>query len=690
MTRILTKIIAVSFIMVMIASSSYYFLTDTDINFIPVYDEYDVLNFGSYDDFNTYLQTNYDSYNNNYFSPQFGFTSGIRTESSDGIFDEMKGSSDLENDYSETNIQELGVDEPDIIKTDGTYLYVISNLNLYIIYAYPSENAEIISTIRFNESERPNTLFIKDDKLAVICQSYIYRYYGGITEDIVDEEKIWEDTTKTQIFIYDLSEINDPIKINTIEVEGYYSNARMIDDYVYVITTQYAYEPILYMDEESTYIPKIRVNEKEEKIELNNIYYINSPDISKTMTNIVSFNIKEDSTDVTAEVFILGTPSTIYVSTNNIFITSISSNYDYNTIYDLMIEYVLPYLPDEAKDELNNVNSLSLEDYQKITISEWILQNYVEKMDEKQKQEIAKQLIMQFEKTTIHKIKIDNGEITYESQGTVPGYVKNQFSLSEYDSHLRVATTVNGWMMRPYLSSIESYNNVYVFNENLEIVGYIEDIAIGEEIYSVRFQGEKCYLVTFKQIDPFFVIDLKDPENPEILGELKIPGYSTYLHPYDENNVLGIGKEGNNIKISLFNVEDVSNPKELSTYQLQQKTEEYSWSYSTALYEHKAFLFDKIKNILIIPISIDYKESAYVFNITNNKISLKGIITHESEENKTEEEYEPWESSYWKGDYGYSIKRSLFIEDVIYTISDSMIKMNDMDTLNELNKISLN
>lgn len=690
MSTILSKIIAVSFVMVVIASTTYVLITiNPNTEIIPGFPEYDISNFESYDEFNSYLKNNYDLNNEKYYSPGIGLTTGFRSEASGDLSQDISVPEDSDNYYSDTNIQELGVDEPDIIKTDGTYLYVISNLNLYIIYSYPAEDAEIISIITFNESERPNNLFINGDRLAVITQAYIYRVYNGLDDEKTDEEKIWEDTTKTHVFIYDLLDINNPNEIYDLEVEGYYSNARMIGDYVYVITTQYAYEPILYFTEDTNYIPKIRVNDNIEKIGLNDIYYVNSPDISKTMTNIISFNIKEESIDVTAEVFILGTPSTIYVSTDNIFITSISNNYYYDEIYDLMIEYVLPYLPDDAEEELNKVNTLTIDDYQKITISEWIIQNYVEKLDETQKQDIARQLVMQFEKTIIHKISINNGEIEYQSQGTVPGYVKNQFSISEYNNNLRVATTVNGWMMRSYLTSIESYNNVFVLDENLEIIGYVENIAEGEQIYSVRFVDEKCYLVTFKQIDPFFVIDLKDPTNPEILGELKIPGYSTYLHPYDQNNMIGIGQEGNNIKISLFDVEDVFNPKELSTYQIQQETEEFYWSYSTALYEHKAFLFDKSKNLLILPISTDYKESAYVFNITNNDISLRGVITHENED-IDEENHEPWESDYWKGDYGYSIKRSLFIENVIYTISDSMIKMNDMQTLNEINSINLN
>jgi uncharacterized secreted protein with C-terminal beta-propeller domain len=496
------------------------------------------------------------------------------------------------------------------------------------------------------------------------------------------------DTTSTHILIYDISDKVNPIDIHDIQMEGYYSNARMIGDYVYVITTQYTYEPVLYADEGSNFMPKISVDGIVENIDLPNIYYVDSPTTSKTLTHIVSVNIQDDAEDVTADVFLLGDPSTIYVSSENIYITSISYDYDYTIMNDLIRTYVLPYLPDDATDELEKLDTLSLDDYQKVTVSEWIIQNYAENMDEEDKQTIAKQIVTQYEKTVVHKISIDQGDITYHSQGTVPGYINNQFSISEYNGYLRVATTVHGWMMKPYLSSIDSYNNVYVLDESLNIIGELEGIAVGEQIYSVRFMDTICYLVTFEQVDPFFVIDLQDPEHPTILGQLKIPGYSTYLHPYDDTHVIGIGQDEGNVKISLFDVEDVANPQELATYQIQQTSGEYSWSYSSALYEHKAFLFDLEKQLLIMPVSVNYKESAYVFNISEEGITLKGTITHESDSNETEGQ-EPWKSSYWMGDYSYSVKRSLYVQDVIYTISDAMIKMNDMMTLNELASIIL-
>jgi len=688
MKTIQLKIIGIIVATVLITTTLYYTLSNepvVDLEF--EYPEYDILNFGSYDDLSTYLQSSSESSNNGIpLSSDVNQVNVPRIEILDEVSADDKSWEGASVDYSDTNIQELGVDEPDVIKTDGIYLYVISNQKLYIIYAYPAEDAEIISTIEFNESVNPTNLFINEDKLAVITQSYNYRVYDY---DVIEEksDEIWQDTTLTHIIVYDIFDKSAPVQIREIDIEGYYNNARMIDDYVYVITTQYNYGPVL-LEQESNYIPKIRVDEKSQDIGLSNIYYIDSPEKSETMTNVVSVNIQDETEEVKIEIFLIGNPSMIYVSTENIYITSISYSYYYTTIRDLIDQYVLPVLPVEAKNEINAVESLTLDDYQKASVVDWIIQNYVENMDEQQKLEIAKQLISQYEKTIIHKIKIDNGQITYLSQGTVPGYINNQFSISEYNGNLRVATTVNGWMVKSYLSSIDSYNNVFVLNEHLEIIGSIENIAVGEQIFSARFLEDKCYLVTFKQIDPFFVIDLQDPENPRILGELKIPGFSTYLHPYDENHVIGIGREEQDVKISLFNVDDVSNPIELSTYKIQNDKEEYSWSYSAALYEHKAFLFDLDKNLLIIPVSIDYKESAYVFDVTSeNEITLKGVISHESEDPPAEDQ-EPWESSYWKGDYSYSIIRSLYIDNVIYTLSDAMIMMNNMDDLSELNSLS--
>jgi inhibitor of cysteine peptidase len=217
---------------------------------------------------------------------------------------------------------------------------------------------------------------------------------------------------------------------------------------------------------------------------------------------------------------------------------------------------------------------------------------------------------------------------------------------------------------------------------SLNIVGELPNLAPGERIYSARFMSDRCYLVTFKQVDPFFVIDLSNPTEPKVLGYLKIPGFSGYLHPYDENHIIGIGKQDNNVKLSLFNVTNVTAPTETAKFIVSG-----DWSDSTVLTDHKAFLFDKSKQLLALPVSISFMDSryytknywqgAYVFNITlSDGFVLRGNVTHQ------ENSVGGWES-------GYRVKRALYIENVLYTMSDKKMKMNNLEDLALLNDIEL-
>jgi uncharacterized secreted protein with C-terminal beta-propeller domain len=339
------------------------------------------------------------------------------------------------------------------------------------------------------------------------------------------------------------------------------------------------------------------------------------------------------------------------------------------------------------------------------------------------------------QKTVVHRIAIDNGNIEYKANGEVPGYVLNQFSMDEQDGYFRIATTTRNewWGPGPLGMGIaatrtqvlttqnqvqaaessasqepQSSNNVYVLDSDLKIVGSLENLAPGESIYSARFIGNRCYLVTFKSIDPLFVIDLSDPANPKVLGQLKIPGFSDYLHPYDETHIIGVGKEVDEsidadkvhspnavyytavggVKLSLFDVSDVSNPKEIAKIAIG-----YTGTDSEALRDHKAFLFSKDKNLLVIPILLinePFKDfgvrpvtwqGAYVFSTSlDTGFTLKGRITH-APSNATNDYY------YYYGPY--SVTRSLYIDNVLYTISEKSIKMNALDTLNEIKSVEL-
>jgi uncharacterized secreted protein with C-terminal beta-propeller domain len=293
--------------------------------------------------------------------------------------------------------------------------------------------------------------------------------------------------------------------------------------------------------------------------------------------------------------------------------------------------------------------------------------------------------------------------------------------MDEHNGFFRIATTSgNNWM-----EGSQTSNNIYILDDTLQQVSKIENIAPGESIYAARFLGDRAYLVTFVQVDPLFTIDLSDPYNPRILGELKIPGYSEYLHPYDETHIIGIGKEVDpsigadlvhtpgaiyytailGLKIALFDVSDIENPVEQAKIVIGDRGTD-----SPALYDHKAFLFDREKQLLVIPVSLyeitqDVKDryiesegtedlwgeftfqGAYVYRLSlDSGFELKGRVTHQTPEEmqKQTDDYF-W---YW-GSSSTDITRTLYIGDVLYTVSDSMVKMNNLADLSDITRVAL-
>lgn len=649
-------------------------------------EEYSMNTFSSYEEFTKYLQESFTqgTNTNGFFLDSPMMREGDMVASvEDGS--STKGGETV--DYSETNIQVEGVDEPDLVKTDGTNLYMVSKNTVFIINAYPPQSAEILQTISFNDSLTIQNLFIKNDRLVVFGSSYNEPVilYGKAEATVVEDYSRWYNSPDTYVFVYDISNLENPEEVREIIIPGSFNAARMINDHVYVITTQYSYET--FIDESDEIIPKLLVNGETQSISLDDIHYVDIPEKSSTMTNVISFSVTDDEQDITSKSFLLGNTQTVYVSQKNIYIAYADYNYDYDSLEAIIDEVLKPYLSDTLYEELEVVDQLTLENYQKESVISWLFQNYAQTIPEQHQTTIAQEVMQRLERTILHRIHIEDGAIEYMAQGIIPGYVQNQFSFSEFEGHLRVSSTMQGWMLRSYIGTIESQNNVYVLNMNLELVGSVTGLAEGETIYATRFMGDRCYLVTFKQIDPFFVIDLSDPENPLVLGQLKIPGYSTYLHSFDDNHVIGIGKEDAAVKISLFDVTVVDEPTEVAKYIVDlSEDDSYQWSDSSALYEHKAFLFDREKELLVLPIGTWSKQSAYVFDISLDEgISLRGTVTHESEETQDQE----GEEYYYYYDSSSSIQRSLYIEDVLYTISQNLVKANDLNTLEEHIEISL-
>lgn len=495
------------------------------------------------------------------------------------------------NSYSTTNVQVSGVDEADQVKTDGQYIYAVSNGSVSILIAYPTEKAKVLSTIHF-DGVNPNGIFVSGDRLAVLGSKYIYPPitpfgFGSRYPAIVD--------TRTFVDVYDISDRANPTLLTHFMVTGSYLSSRMIGDYVYFVADQAAI-----VIDDKVFLPMIESNDGQKEISPSEIHYNNVSDDYFQFTTFVAANIQDTAETPTYTTIMLGGASGMYVSPSNIYVTYADWQGD----------------------------------------------------------------------TSIYRMHMAKDDITWEANGTVPGHELDQFSMDEYDNHFRIATVTwaNG--------TIQS--NLYVLSMNLGVVGKLENIEPGETLDSTRFIGNRCYLSTSViRRDPFFVIDLENPNNPEILGGLKIPGFTSYLHPYDENHLIGVGKDGNTVKISLFDVTNVSAPTEMGKYTVAGDSSD-----TPVLSEHKAFLFEKSTNLLVIPVSINVwtaEQSSWqgvlVFNVTlTNGLVLRGNVTHqETNMNHLED--------------NCRVGRSLYIDNVLYTISTKKVMMNSLDDLALLEEV---
>ena len=622
------------------------------------------------------------------------------------------GSGAKSEDYSTTNIQVAGVDEPDIVKNDGKYIYTVYGNNISIIDAYPAENAELLSVINLDGVQE---IFVNGDRLIVFGQEY--NYYSGPEPmplmDGVAEKMIWSGRSYSNAFvkIYDITDRSAPSLARNMTIDGNYFDSRMIGDYVYVIVNQYAtfYNDVMPM-------PRIVSNGVEKEIPATDIYYFPVPDYSYQFTTILSLNAGNDAEEPGNQVILTGTTNNIFVSMDNIYLTFMKRVSNIYMTERMINEVVVPSLPIDVAGEIMQIQNSGLDEYEKMEQIGLVFQEYMNKLTPEQRtqlyqnmeqrmQAVQAQLAKEMEKTVVHRISIQDGNIQHTATGEVPGYTLNQFSMDEYNDYFRIATTTGQWGW----GQTSSQNHVYVLDSGMNIVGKLEDLAPGERIYSTRFMGDRVYMVTFRQIDPFYVIDLSDPANPRVLGFLKIPGYSDYLHPYDENHIIGIGKETveskegdfswqQGVKISLFEVTDVEKPKEIAKFEIGDRgTESY------ALHDHKAFLFSREKNLLVIPILLaeideekypqgveprtygDYVwQGAYVLNIDlENGISLRDRVTH------IEDDEVFRKSGYYYFEDASSVKRSLYMDDVLYTISGKLVKANDLSTLEEISRVDL-
>lgn len=593
-------------------------------------------------------------------------------------------------EYSKTNIQVEGVDEADFVKNDNKYIYVLAQKKLVIVDAFPAANASILSSVVIEG--RPVDMFVNDDRLVVFTEDSdqvpVYPEY--------DYRPVMRYAPRTTALVFDIVDRKKPVQIANYSINGNYFRSRMIGEFVYFIVKDDAY---YYSD--AVNMPIIKQGET--KLITPDVYYFDNPEQNYVFHTIASLNLNSGKMD--AKSLMMGYSDNLYVSENNIYITYYKNfpvRYYEAEREERFYYVVVPQLPEVVQKEIYAIKDSKLSSYEKWDKISSILEETYNRMDVKERliylrnvkdkiDEYDAKLSEEREKTVIQKIKIDKGKIEYKAKGEVPGILLNQFSMDESSEYFRVATTRQLWTRSGSLQ----HNNVYVLNKDLSIVGKLEGIAKDERIYSTRFIGDRLYMVTFKRMDPLFVIDLSKPENPRILGELKIPGFSDYLHPYDENHIIGVGKETKEegwggvsikgVKLSLFDVSDVNNPKQLDKYEIGSAGTD-----SEALRDHKAFLFDKKKNLLVIPIReakgmergymLRVWQGAYVFNITPEEgFKLRGKVSHL-------DDYEE-EMYYWNSPN--AVRRALYMDDVLYTVSARKIFMNALDNMSGVNSINL-
>lgn len=572
--------------------------------------------------------------------------------------------------HSTTNVQVEGVDEADVVKTDGKYIYQVNGSRVIVIEAYPPQSMRVAGVLKFADKDFvPQELYVDEKYLVVIGTSQpegpiIMRDGPGVGVQIYPPPPQLRRYVKA--IVYDVRDKAAMNKVREVEIEGDYVSSRKIGAALYLVANKgLDYYYIMEQNGREGILPAYRDSAGTgdyAEIPYSAIRYIpRSPEPAYLLVAGLNLDRPDEEMEVSAY---LGAGQNVYASPQNLYVA------------------VTRYEP--LKEQPSGPAQKLLPPPPAAT------------------------------KTAVFKFALDGGHVRYKGRGEVPGTVLNQFSMDEYRGYFRLATTVgDAWRTDAYTSK----NNVYVLDESMKVAGKLENLAPGERIYAVRFLGDRGYVVTFRTVDPLFVIDLQEPRAPKVLGALKIPGYSDYLHPYDANHIIGFGKDTielpqkdrqgketgtmafyQGLKMALFDVSDVTHPIEKFKEVIGDRGTD-----SELLQNHKALLFSRDKNLLAFPVTVmeirDKGEAttpegmprygefsfqgAYVYRIDLEEgFRLLARITH-----LDREDYEKAGRQWYDGDK--NVERILYIGDTLYTLSRRLIKAHDLVSLKEQNVLVL-
>lgn len=562
-----------------------------------------------------------------------------------------------------TNVQVAGVDESDIVKTDGTYIYQYrfnTSTGGAQIAISTANGLKLLSTIelpQYADSE----MYLAGNKLVVVQQvqsdvvdaitkrvgeplsSYLAENSEG--EDKSREAQASSDVivpdyynrkfpnykrslTMTEAVTYDISDHKKPKEINRYRQDGSYVSSRLANDTLYLVTNKYICGDVtVATDPVYCYLPIVGEQENVRVLPAGDIVI---PPYLENL-NYAVVTALDISSQATKTKAVLGMADQIMMSNSNLFLTANVRSVETKSWYD--------------------------------------------------------------RSTGITRFSVTEGGLQYLASGKVAGYIDNQFSLDEHKGNLRIATT-------SYNDSGDTTNNVYVLDASLNQIGVLENLAEGERIYSVRYMGDTAYVVTFRETDPLFVIDLSNPAKPAVKGELKIPGFSEYLHPIDENTLLGLGmntivtKYGgvaeDGLKLSLFDVSDPTNPKEKVSYLLGNMG-----STSEALENHKAFMYYPELKLVGFPATIYTTQGTtandpwsgertvgfagyLVVKVNDSGFDIVGTIPNDGAES---------ELGFMRYDSGNTIERGIYIGKTLYTTSEAKIMAFSLDTFEQIGEL---
>lgn len=460
-----------------------------------------------------------------------------KEETAKGSTKEQLLCADATGDYSNTNVRQEGVDEADVAKTDGRYLYVLEDDGDYVSIVDTKTNMKKISEIKAPKDETIEEFYLieKNKKVVMICSNSSDDDYEDV-EDVTRSSLISKQTEGTQVVTYDVQDKKHPKKVGKVSQSGEYESSRISDGYLYLFSNYWVPENWKKKHPE-TYIPYVDDSLMKAKD-------ICLPDGMKgCMYEIISAIDLKHPDKIADSKAIFSEGGDAYVSNKNIYY-------------------------------------------------------YEEEWTGNGKQE----------KTLLRKLSYKKGKLAVVAQKIFRGYLNDSFSIDEYDGYLRMVVTRG------------KTNAIYVLDQKLKLTGKITNLAKDERVYSARFLGATGYFVTYKETDPLFSVDLSNPKNPKILGRLKIPGFSNYLHFYGEDKLLGIGmdvdKKGDvtdGVKLSMFDISDKKNVKEEHKYTLKDV-------YSTDVeWDYKAALIDVEKNIIGFPAGGENRQMYYLFSYTEEK-----------------------------------------------------------------------